>query len=396
MCFGPLKRLCHWGPFIALFLIFYITTMSVYCDLVYWPPTLDSYGSIVHFIILSSWIFFILFNYFNAVFRGPGFVPLGWKPENLEDCKKLQFCEACQGYKSPRSHHCRHCKRCVIKMDHHCPWINTCCGHFNHSSFTYFLIFAPLGCMHGATVLILTVYHRVFKTLHYPKRRYPELHQGALVEYNILHLILTFLAIGFAIGVVIAVGFLFFIQIKVIIKNETGIESWIKAKALYRKREDEFVYPYHLGWKENMKQVFTWSGKPKSDGIVWPVVEGCTQYTLTIEQLKQKEEKRLRAIEYIVTEDYSGSWLPITKGCCTCIRVPLTDEPRIKINVDDIILVTRWKKYWMYGERIYQAKKENTEESKKKVRGWFPLRCAIQYNVADYPEGKSPVSKKDK
>ena len=43
-------------------------------------------------------------------------------------------------------------------MDHHCPWINTCCGHFNHANFTYFLLFAPIGCIHAAIILICSVY----------------------------------------------------------------------------------------------------------------------------------------------------------------------------------------------------------------------------------------------
>ena len=80
MCFGPLRRLCHWGPWVALFLIFYITAVAVYCDLVMWPPTTSSYLSIINFVILSQWIFLILYNYFYAVFEGPGFVPKGWRP----------------------------------------------------------------------------------------------------------------------------------------------------------------------------------------------------------------------------------------------------------------------------------------------------------------------------
>lgn len=49
--------------------------------------------------------------------------------------------------------------RCVMKMDHHCPWINTCCGHLNHSSFTYFLFFAPIGCMHACWILVMSLYY---------------------------------------------------------------------------------------------------------------------------------------------------------------------------------------------------------------------------------------------
>ena len=43
-------------------------------------------------------------------------------------------------------------------MDHHCPWINTCCGHFNHGNFTYFLFFAPCGCIHALFILIPSIY----------------------------------------------------------------------------------------------------------------------------------------------------------------------------------------------------------------------------------------------
>lgn len=58
------------------------------------------------------------------------------------------------------------------------------------------------------------------------------------------------------------------------------------TQALDRDREEdepeEFVYPYHLGWKENLKQVFTCTGKPRSDGFSWDVVEGCDQFTFTV------------------------------------------------------------------------------------------------------------------
>ncbi|XP_072051013.1 palmitoyltransferase ZDHHC6-like [Amphiura filiformis] len=387
MCFGPLRRLCHWGPWVALFLIFYITMVAIYCDLVMWPPTTNSYMSIINFIILSQWIFLILYNYFWAVFEGPGFVPKGWRPANKEDEQHLQFCRVCQGFKAPRSHHCRHCQRCVMKMDHHCPWINTCCGHKNHAHFTYFLIVAPLGCLHGAGVFLYTIYVQLYKHI-FIARRYRQIvrdfdEDEYLLPYGFPHLFATFIGLGFSLGVSLAVLFLFYTQIRSIWKNETGIESWIVAKARVRHKSTglKYVYPYHLGVKENLRQVFTWEGVVKGDGITWPVVQGCDQYSLTREQIAQKEVKKQRTLEYIATEDYSGSWFPITKGCCTCIRIPMSDEPRIRITERDIIMVTRWKKYWLYGE-IVLTEGHDHSNSHSRVRGWFPKRCAIQ-NVGE-------------
>lgn len=103
-----------------------------------------------------------------------------------------------------------------------------------------------------------------------------------LVYLGFFAFIATLLSLGLAIGVVIALGSLLFIQAKIIMRNETTIENWIVSKAQMRERdneEDEFVYPYNLGVAENLKQVFVY---PLGDGITWPVVSGCNQYTLTV------------------------------------------------------------------------------------------------------------------
>ena len=45
-----------------------------------------------------------------------------------------------------------------MKMDHHCPWINTCCGHYNHLNFVFFLFFSPCGCVHALVIMIRSIY----------------------------------------------------------------------------------------------------------------------------------------------------------------------------------------------------------------------------------------------
>ena len=41
---------------------------------------------------------------------------------------------------------------CVMKMDHHCPWINVCIGHHNHAAFTRFIFCTLLGCLRASLV----------------------------------------------------------------------------------------------------------------------------------------------------------------------------------------------------------------------------------------------------
>ena len=67
----------------------------------------------------------LLFNYIMAVTTDPGHPD----ESNLNDieCKhdadQYTFCKKCNLSKPPRTHHCSICKVCVLKMDHHCPWV---------------------------------------------------------------------------------------------------------------------------------------------------------------------------------------------------------------------------------------------------------------------------------
>lgn len=171
--------------------------------------------------------------------------------------------------------------------------------------------------------------------------------QLATIQFNVFTLSLCIFSLGLAVGVVIAVGMLLYFQVRSIMRNRTGIEDWILEKANYRREDtgEEFLFPYDLGTMENIKQVADWSCTPVGDGIHWKVREGCDQYTLTAEQIAQKTEKRARTRTYIIQKAATGSWLPFwSQGIRVAFSPPCTDESRIKLDVGDIVKVTRWKK----------------------------------------------------
>ena len=58
--------------------------------------------------------------------------------------KYLRICNICDCVKPPRAHHCRKCGRCVIRMDHHCPWVGNCVGL---RTFKQFLLFNLYVCL---------------------------------------------------------------------------------------------------------------------------------------------------------------------------------------------------------------------------------------------------------
>ncbi|XP_075467992.1 palmitoyltransferase ZDHHC6 isoform X1 [Ascaphus truei] len=395
-----LRRLCHWGPIIALGVIIICSIVAVLDSILwYWP--LDTPGGSLNFLTLINWTVMILYNYFNAMFIGPGLVPVGWKPEKSQDRMFLQYCKVCQAYKAPRSHHCRKCNRCVMKMDHHCPWINNCCGHQNHASFTLFLLLAPLGCIHAAYIFIMTMYTQLYNKVSFGwssvkidmsmSRRDP----APIIPFGISAFAASLFALGLALGTTIAVGMLFFIQMKVILRNKTSIESWIEEKAKdriqYYQTGETFIFPYDLGsrWK-NFKQVFTWSGSPEGDGMTWRLREGCHIYTLTVEQLKQKADKRVRSVRYRAVEDYSGACCPLTKGVRTFFTTPCTEEPRLVLHKEELVLATRGLKHWMYGDKIIE---NGLPEDGSRMRGWFPRRCVVKC-VSDTGSDQSDDEKK--
>lgn len=377
------RRFLHWGPITALGIIKCITLTTLYMNSMWWPPnsSLLAFINQVTFLLLSS---VATFNYVMATLTGPGLLPKKWMPKDTDAIDQLQYCKVCEGYKAPRSHHCRKCNRCVKKMDHHCPWINHCVGWANHGYFTKFLAFSIIGSMHAAIILCCAFYRGIHRYWYLAHGQY----HLATVQFTMVSIIICIFSLGLAIGVVIALGMLLYFQVKSILINQTGIELWIVEKAMYRQKlnpeQDPFIYPYDLGWRENVRQVFKTECVIEGNGIDWPVREDCDQYTLTREQIAQKMLKRARTRTFKCIRKATGRYLPLfSQGFRVCMSPPCTDEPRICLRPGDLVRVTRFRQHWLFGERVIVPSADDSSENEKNkrkgpIRGWFPRRCVVE------------------
>lgn len=108
-------------------------------------------------IIIINVILFIvcLFGWARASFCDPGTIPHRsnfihrllfvspcqekWLQVNGAELFNMKFCRTCEIYRPPRAVHCVMCDTCIVRMDHHCPWLGTCIGRNNYIYFAIFI-----------------------------------------------------------------------------------------------------------------------------------------------------------------------------------------------------------------------------------------------------------------
>jgi len=82
-------------------------------------------------------------------------------PSNLtlKNDGRARYCQKCSYMKPDRTHHCSICRRCILKMDHHCPWLGNCIGFGNYKAFLLFLLYLSLFCLECCLVSSGTLYY---------------------------------------------------------------------------------------------------------------------------------------------------------------------------------------------------------------------------------------------
>ncbi|ORZ18939.1 DHHC palmitoyltransferase-domain-containing protein [Absidia repens] len=211
------------------------------------PQTLKFLGP------LNLGILILSYYYYLAINTDPGKVPEGWEPPYslIQTPDQVQaekgetgprFCRSCDAYKPPRAHHCRVCRRCILKMDHHCPWINNCVGHGNYPYFFRFVFFVSLTCGYALYLLVW----RLMQI------------RNALRPVRMTEMIFIVFDVAGVFITVFAVSLLSLYHGYCILKGQSTIESWerSKVKNLIKKRKIVAVeFPYDLGTFKNVCSV---------------------------------------------------------------------------------------------------------------------------------------------
>ncbi|CAK9159813.1 unnamed protein product [Ilex paraguariensis] len=234
-------------PIFSVFLlvgfVYYVTVFIFIDD---WLSLQSSAGSL-NALIFTVLAFLSVFSFLVCVLTDPGGVPSGYVPD-IEDSEvsdqehnksgiHMRRCDKCSSYKPPRAHHCRVCRTCVLRMDHHCLWINNCVGHRNYKTFFILVLYATMASIYSSVITLSCALQKDWDF----SRRAP--------------LKVFYITCGVMIlGLSLTLGTLFSWHIYLITVNMTTIEYYEGKRAawLARKSGQSYHHPFNVGAYKNI------------------------------------------------------------------------------------------------------------------------------------------------
>lgn len=194
---------------------------------------------------------------------------------------RIGRCKRCFKQKPERAHHCKVCKSCILKFDHHCPWINQCVGLRNERHFVLFMAWFVISC----SFFVFLGYEYLWPAIAYQSDDW----HSKLPPTGYVLIYVMALALGFAVSIML------FWHLYLVSSAESTVENYdfARYREVAKTRGTEFVNSYDLGRMKNLTLFFNLgpSGYPLytlllplrcapcSDGVSWTRRPGYTKHS---------------------------------------------------------------------------------------------------------------------
>jgi len=273
----------------------YVVVHHVLVPWLRWSPI-----GITHFCVFELIVVLAFIAHLRCAFTNPGtLLKGGLKGSEVSTFRRIEYllgrsacstraCRRCRSIKPERAHHCSICASCIVRMDHHCPWVNNCVGACNQKYFVLFLVYVLLGEMYAISIFVLRfVFCVKSDTVCYP-------------SHATIPLVLCILAFVLSLFFIAFVTAMLYDQVEAVWENSTYIENLQHFKGEERT--------FYEGLCEVFGETFSWRW-------LLPIpVPGITRRAIVEEALAQRpvplfspeilaklreaeEEERLRVAE---------------------------------------------------------------------------------------------------
>ncbi|XP_067377068.1 palmitoyltransferase ZDHHC16A isoform X4 [Channa argus] len=266
--FWTVDYVTRWFGLVFVCLVVILTSSILgIAYLVLLPLILNTYSPpwIAWHICYGHWnLIMIVFHYYKAAKTSPG-----WPPTEKNETPFVSVCKKCIIAKPARAHHCGICNRCILKMDHHCPWLNNC--RFKH------LDMEKPGVQVTGMGLLIGLLPPGQTTYQTPAPSYT--FKDKMIHKSIIYMWVLTSTVGLALGA------LTIWHAVLISRGETSIERHINSKETKRMAKWGKVYrnPFNYGKMNNWKIFFGVEKKshwvtrvllpsghtPHGDGLTW-------------------------------------------------------------------------------------------------------------------------------